>query len=135
MKGHAAMAPHFYTVAEANAVLPEVRRLVKMMLDARHEVVELQPQLWPVVEKAVHNGGGKTVSQATRQIMQIQDMLATLDDLGIQVKDLNTGLIDFPAHKDGRTVLLCWLYDEPSVQFWHEVDTGFAGRQRIVDWE
>jgi hypothetical protein len=129
------MPPRFFTVAEANALLPEVRQLVKSMLAARQEVLDLQPQLWPEVEKAATNGGSKTMSRATRQIIIIQNILHTLDAWGIQVKDLNTGLIDFPARYDDRTVLLCWQYDEPSVQFWHEVDAGFAGRKRITGWE
>jgi hypothetical protein len=129
------MPPRFFTVAEANALLPEVRQLVKSMLAARQEMLDLQPQLWPEVEKAATNGGSKTMSRATRQIIIIQNILHTLDAWGIQVKDLNTGLIDFPARYDDRTVLLCWQYDEPSVQFWHEVDAGLAGRKRITGWE
>ena len=129
------MAERFFTVAEANALLPQVRQIVKRMLDARQEVLNLQPQLWPAVEQAIFNGGSKTLTAATRQIMIIQDVLVTLSTMGIQVKDINTGLIDFPAQRAGQTVLLCWQYDEPSVQFWHEIDAGFAGRQRITDWE
>ncbi len=129
------MPPRFFTVAEANALLPEVRQLVKDMLSARQEVLNLQPQLWPEAEKAATNGGGKTMSAATRQIIIIQNILHTLDAWGIQVKDLNIGLIDFPARYEDRTVLLCWQYDEPSVQFWHEIDAGFAGRKRITGWQ
>ena len=129
------MPVRFYTVAEANTVLPRVRRLVKQMLAARQEVLDLQPDLWQMVEKVAHNGGGKAITEATRQIKVIQQMLLKLNDMGIQVKDLNTGLIDFPARRHGRTVLLCWQYDEPAVQFWHDLDTGFAGRQPIADWE
>lgn len=129
------MPPRFFTVAEANAVLPRVRELVGKMLAARQEVLDLQPQLWPAVEKAVLNGGGKTLTAASRQILIIQDVLLTLNTMGIQVKDMNTGLVDFPARHQGRTVLLCWQYDEPAVQFWHDVDAGFAGRQRITGWD
>lgn len=130
------MPSRFWTPDEANAVLPEVRHLVGRMLQAREAVMELQPELWPAVEKAATNGGGKSLSAATRQIVIIQDVLHALEGFGIQVKDINTGLIDFPAHYQGRTVLLCWQYGEPSVQFWHDVDTGFSGRQRIgEDWD
>ena len=129
------MTSRFFTVAEANAILPEVRLLVERMLAARTEVLHLQPQLWPAVEKAVMNGGSKSISEATRQIIIIQDVLHLLTAFGIQVKDMNTGLIDFPARFQDRTVLLCWQYDEPSVQFWHDIDDGFAGRKRITDWE
>jgi hypothetical protein len=129
------MPPRFFTVAEANALLPAVRQLIAKMLAARQQVLELHPQLWPAVEKAAMNGGSKAMSEATQQIMIIQDVVHTLNAWGIQVKDINTGLIDFPARYQERTVLLCWQYDEPSVQFWHDVDTGFSGRQRITDWE
>ncbi len=127
------MPPRLFTVSEANALLPAVRAQVARMLAARQEVLDLQPQIWPAVERAVFNGGSKSLAEASRQIMIIQDVLAGLDAMGIQVKDMNTGLVDFPARYQGRTVLLCWQFDEPSVQFWHDLDTGFAGRKRIAD--
>lgn len=125
------MHDHVYTIAEANAVLPRVREIVQRMLTARANVVFMQPELWPAAEAAVFNGGGKTVSQASREITIIQDSIVVLQALNILVKDINTGLIDFPAERQGEIVLLCWQYDEPSVQFWHDLHSGFAGRQRI----
>ena len=125
------MRDRIYTVAQANALLPQVRRLVQQMLAARKQVVELQPELWPAVEAAVFDGGSKSLSEASLQIIAIQEVIATLQGMNILVKDINTGLIDFPAERDGQLVLLCWQYDEPSVQFWHDVDSGFSGRQRI----
>lgn len=127
------MSQRLYSVAEANAVLPYVRGLVQQMLVARSDIIQLQPELWPAVERAVFNGGSKSLSEASRHIVQIQSAIYALQALNILVKDINTGLIDFPAERDGQLVLLCWQYDEPSVQFWHDVDTGFAGRQRIDD--
>ena len=129
------MAPRLFTLAEANALLPRARQLVGQMLEARQEILDLQPSLWPAVEKAVGNGGSKALSEAARQIIIIQKALRTLSDLGIQVKDINTGLIDFPARYQGRIVLLCWQWDEPAVQFWHDVDAGFAGRRPTTDWQ
>ena len=129
------MPPRLFTLSEANALLPQARALVGKMLQARQEILDLQPQLWPAVEKAVGNGGSKALSEAARQIIIIQEVLLALSELGIQVKDINTGLIDFPARYQGRIVLLCWQWDEPSVQFWHDVDAGFAGRRPTTDWE
>ncbi len=120
-----------YSLAEANALLPQVRSLVRQILVARARVLELQPELWPAIERAVFNGGGKAVSEATHHILLIQQVLSVLQQLNVLVKDINTGLVDFPALRDGQLVYLCWQYDEPSVQFWHDVDSGFAGRQRI----
>lgn len=128
------MNDRLYTVAEANAILPQVRVLVQRMLSARAQVMQLQPELWPGIQAAVFNGGSKTLSEATRYIVAIQEAIRALQALNILVKDINTGLIDFPAERDGQLVLLCWQYDEPTVQFWHDPDTGFAGRQRIEEW-
>lgn len=125
------MQDRVYTVAEANSMLPQVRALVQRMLTARANVVHMQPELWPAVQAAVFNGGSKTVSEASRQIIAIQESIAALQALNIFVKDINTGLIDFPAQRNGQLVFLCWQYDEPSVQFWHDIDSGFSGRQRI----
>jgi hypothetical protein len=125
------MNDRLYSVAEANAILPQVRSLVQKMLTARAHVLHLQPELWPAVQAAIFNGGSKSVSEAARHIIAIQDAIYTLQALNILVKDINTGLIDFPAERHGQLVFLCWQYDEPSVQFWHDVDSGFAGRQRI----
>ena len=127
------MEQRLYTVAEANAILPEVRRLVGAMLNARAEVVQRTPALWPVIQAKAANGGGKDVSAATRYIVVIQEAMHALRELNILVKDINTGLIDFPAERDGRLVLLCWQHDEPAVEFWHEVEAGFSGRQPIDD--
>lgn len=125
------MDEHLYSVSEANALLPYIRTLVASMLGAREAILSLQPELWSVVQAAVFNGGSKSASEVTRYILTIQDAIRKLQSLNIIVKDVNTGLIDFPAERDGQLIYLCWLYDEPSVQFWHDVDTGFAGRQRI----
>ena len=127
------MNDRLYTVAEANALLPQVRTMVQKMLTARTQILHLQPELWPAVEAAAFNGGSKTVSEASRFIVEIQNAIYALQSLNILVKDLNTGLVDFPAERDGRLVFLCWQYDEPSVQFWHDIDSGFGGRQRIDD--
>lgn len=125
------MDEHLYSVSEANALLPYVRTLVASMLEAREAILSLQPELWSVIQAAVFNGGSKSASNVTRYILTIQDAIRKLQSLNIIVKDVNTGLLDFPAERDGQLIYLCWLYDEPSVQFWHHVDTGFAGRQRI----
>lgn len=129
------MVPRYFTVAEANAELPKVRQLVERILNARREILELQPQIWPVIEKVVFNGGSKAVSDVTHQIMIIQNAVHTITDMGVEIRDLNSGLVDFPAWRGGQIVLLCWQYDEPAVQFWHDRETGFAGRRPIEDWD
>ena len=126
------MARHF-TVEEANAVLPRIRTLVESVLKARQRILDLQPEVWPVLEKAVGNGGSRKAGALVEEFKRIDDGVGAIQTMGAVVKDINTGLIDFPALRVDREVFLCWRYDEPRVTHWHELDTGFAGRQSI-DW-
>ena len=126
------MARHF-TVEEANALLPRIRSLVKSVLAARQRILDAQPEVWPVLEKAVGNGGSKKAGALVEDFKKVDNGVQTIQRLGVVVKDVNTGLIDFPALRGDREVFLCWRYGEPAVAHWHELHTGFAGRQAI-DW-
>lgn len=123
--------PRYYTPEEANAALPQVREIVAAMLKARQRIVNVQPELWPVLEKAVGNGGSRKAGAVLADFEAVQRSLKALEQLSIEVKDINTGLIDFLGKRNGRDVYLCWQYDEPRVAFWHEIEAGFAGRQPL----
>ena len=125
------MPKRYYTVEEANAVLPTVRSLVARMLAARQRIVDARPELWPVLEKAAGNGGSPLATAVLADFDQVQRSVKTLEGMGIELKDVNTGLLDFRARRDGREVYLCWRYDEPTVAFWHDLDAGFPGRQPL----
>jgi hypothetical protein len=126
--------PHYYTVDEANEMLPQLTRLlVQLQAQARqHGMVQTRVDEVAVTVKSNghHNPiEDPMVSHASRALTEaIQEGLAQLAEWGIELKDLSTGLIDFPALRDGRTVYLCWRLGEMKVGFWHELDTGFAGR-------
>ena len=124
------MARHF-TVEEANALLPRIRSIVGMVLAARQRIVDAQPEVWPVLEKAVGNGGSRKAGLLVEDFRTMERGVKAIQDLGVVLKDINTGLIDFPALRGGREVFLCWRYDEPAVAFWHDLRTGFAGRQLL----
>ena len=126
--------PRYYTPDEANAVLPHVREIVAAMLEARQRIVDAQPALWPVLEKAAGNGGSREAGAVLGDFEVVQLSLRALGQMDIEVKDINTGLIDFWGRREGRDVYLCWQFDEPQVAFWHEIEAGFAGRQSIGDW-
>jgi len=126
--------PRYYTPAEANNLLEVVRPMVGELIKIGGRIREHQPEIWLVVEKSAGNGGNPTLSKMLPDFDRLDAILHRLQDMEIEVKDLSTGLIDFPAVKDGRVIYLCWKYDEGSIQFWHEVEAGFAGRQPI-DWE
>lgn len=125
------MRAHYYTAAEANALLPTLRPIVAGMLEARQRIVAAQPELWPMLEKAVGNGGSKKAGAVLADFEIIQKAVKAIEGYGLQLKDLNTGLIDFLSQRDGREVWLCWRFDEPSVAHWHDLDAGFAGRQPL----
>jgi hypothetical protein len=93
--------------------------------------VDAQPELWPVLEKAAGNGGSPKASAVLADFQQVQHAVKAIDQMGIELKDVNTGLVDFLAQREGREVYLCWRYNEPTVAFWHDLEAGFAGRQPL----
>ncbi|MBI3760991.1 MAG: DUF2203 domain-containing protein [Chloroflexi bacterium] len=123
--------PRHFTVAEANALLPDVRRIVARMLEARQNIIVARPEVWPVLEGAIGNGGSKKAGELIFEFEKVQSGARRLTQLGIHLKDINTGLVDFLSIRDGREVYLCWRYDEPSVAHWHDLEAGFAGRQAL----
>ena len=125
------MAVRLFTVEEANAALATVRPLVAAMLAARDRILEARPQLWPVLEKAAGNGGSPLAAAVLVDFETLRRSVKAIEALGVVIKDINTGLLDFRAEREGREVCLCWRYDEPSVAFWHELEAGFAGRQPL----
>lgn len=125
------MRARYFTVEEANALLPTLRPMLAALLAARQRIVEAQPALWPMLEKAVGNGGSKKAGALLADFETIQRHAKDIAALGLELKDLNTGLVDFPSKRDGRDVYLCWRYDEPAVAHWHDLETGFAGRQPL----
>jgi hypothetical protein len=126
--------PRYYTPREANEILIVVRPMVAEMVGIAERIRERQPDLWAMVEKAAGNGGNPALSRLLPEFDRLHTLLHRLQDLGVEVKDVETGLVDFRAVRDGREVYLCWKYGEGSIQFWHEIEAGFQGRQRI-DWE
>jgi hypothetical protein len=123
--------PHLFTPEEANALLDDIRPIVGDMLAAREEVLSLRPSLEGMLEKMLGNGGSRQAGELLEAFERLRNAVLLIQSKGVLVKDIHSGLLDFPSLRDGRTVLLCWQYDEPRVAFWHELDTGFAGRKPI----
>jgi hypothetical protein len=125
------MSARYFTLEQANAALVTLRPIVAAMLAARERIVAAQPELWPVLEKAAHNGGSPKASAVLVDFETVRRSAKAIEGMGIELKDINTGLVDFLSERDGRDVYLCWRYNEPRVAFWHDLEAGFAGRQPL----
>jgi hypothetical protein len=121
----------YFTSEEANRALPQVRSLVAQIMQAREAIIQAQPELWPVLEKSIGNGGSKKAGELLTEFHRVEHGVRCLQEIGCVLKDMSLGLVDFPALRDGREVLLCWKYDEPEVMFWHDLQSGYQGRKRL----
>ena len=124
----------YYTPKEANEALIVVRPILTELMQIGERIRAHQPEYWSVVQKSAGNGGNPALSKLLPDFDRLDILLHKIQDMGIEVKDLTTGLIDFVGLRDGREVYLCWKYGEESIQFWHEIEAGFSGR-RLIDWE
>jgi hypothetical protein len=128
----------YFTVAEANATLPLVKAIVRDIAELARDLQERQERLTrvkPAPRSGVLEAHQEELQQAQADFERDQERLMEyeqeLKDLGVELKDYFTGLIDFPSLMDDREVLLCWRLGEPEVGYWHELDAGFAGRQKL----
>jgi hypothetical protein len=124
-------ARRYFTLEQANAVVRAIRPLLAEILYIRQEILDRQPEFWPVVAKAVGNGGNKAASEVADQFQRLDGLVREINATGAILKDINSGLVDFPAQDGEREIYLCWKYGEEQVLYWHDVDAGFAGRQLI----
>jgi hypothetical protein len=127
-----------FTPEEANAALEHVRPLVERMIEQRREHLDALERQEELEQRIRGNGGGippATLAETAAEVDRIARALAqTVDEInghGAEVKDLDEGLIDFPALRQGETVLLCWKLGEDEIRYWHRVEDGFAGRQEL----
>lgn len=123
--------PQYFTLQEANEALKVIRPLMAEVQTIRQKILANQPEAWPAIEKSAGNGGNRALSDLVQDFEKLDALIHQIQDTGAQIKDINTGLLDFSALKDGREVYLCWQYGEEDIAFWHEVEAGFAGRQPI----
>lgn len=128
------MQPHYFTLVEANTALETIRPLIQRILSIRDEILKKQPEIWPAIEHSAGNGGNATLSRIAVDFGKLDDLVHEVLATGVQVKDINTGLLDFPAWRGDHEVYLCWKYGEDKIAFWHEIDAGFAGRRPIEEF-
>jgi hypothetical protein len=124
-----------FTVAEANALLSELAPILVALRDLKQQLDAASAQLDRFTPAMRGNGYATDAIALERQIAgliaEISASLEQITALGVEVKDLSHGLIDFPSVRDGRVVYLCWRLGEDRIAFWHDLDAGFAGREPI----
>jgi len=122
------MSERHYTVDEANALLPTIEPLLESLRDAQRVMASRHDD---VMTSTGGNGGGAAGKEFLEASQTAGRAAAELARLEILVRDPETGLIDFPAERDGDEIFLCWRFGEDAVAWWHPIDTGFAGRQPL----
>ena len=121
-----------YSLEEASALLPRVAELLATMRRARDQLGDAESRQ-ALEEAGQSNGGGHAGKVVSAGFLELRESMLELREREIVLRDLDRGLVDFPALRDGREVYLCWEEGEPEIGFWHEPDAGFAGRRPLDD--
>ena len=119
-----------YTREEARDLLPQIRQWLKRIAQLHPDVEKFEGRLGGLMAPGA-DLGGPLVNSWVRTLADIEEVLLEFQRREIQVKDIQRGLVDFPAIIGGKEVFLCWEQDEEDIEFWHELDAGYAGRERL----
>jgi hypothetical protein len=130
VSGDRSIHERHFTRAEANAALPTLRPLLQRLRDAKDLLTDEEAHA-ALSDAAPGNGGGEPGTQVSQSFLEVRRLLTTLQEAGIVIRDIDRGLIDFPAVLDGREVYLCYELDEDGVDHWHELEAGYGGRQPL----
>jgi hypothetical protein len=133
------MSDRTFTLDEAHSLLPILESLLRTALHAKKVMEEVDAEVQALHHRIFLNGGmfldivplARRKAERAKSEQRIKDALAEIDSIGVQVKDLDIGLLDFPCEVEGQTILLCWKLGEKSITHWHGVQEGFAGRKPI----
>jgi len=119
-----------YTLEEANAALEWVQAVLGSLRTAREGLSDEEARE-ALAEAGPQNGGGDPGRVVSEAFLQLRDALTQLQDAEVVLRDLDRGLVDFPAIRDDREVYLCWLEGEDEIGYWHDLEAGFAGREPL----
>jgi hypothetical protein len=120
----------YFTRDEANALLPRLKPLLRQLRDAKDELTDEEAHE-VLSEASAGNGGGEEGHQVGVAFLEVRRLLETLEESGIVLRDIDRGLVDFPALMEGQEILLCWELGEDEVSFWHDLSSGYRGRQPL----
>lgn len=130
MSDEARIHQRHFSREEANAALETLRPLLQRLRDAKDLLTDAEAHE-ALSDAAPGNGGGEAGVQVGESFLEVRRLLAALQESGIVIRDLDRGLIDFPALIEEREVYLCWELGEDAVDHWHEIEDGFPGRQPL----
>lgn len=119
-----------YTREEAQALLPQVRKWLERLEHSREQLLKCDKRVSALMEPG-RDAGGDTVNGWVRTMMDFRGAVEEFQRREILIKDIDRGLLDFPAIIGGKEVFLCWEKDEEDIEFWHDLDSGYAGRERL----
>jgi len=119
-----------FTLEEANALLPRLSELLAQLREAKDELTDEEAHE-ALSEAAPANGGGDHGKQVGVAFLEVRRMLETIEQSGIVLRDIDRGLVDFPALIDGREIYLCWELGEDEIAYWHDLDAGYGGREPL----
>lgn len=133
------MSDRTFTLDEAQMLLPVLESLLRTAITGKELIQEVDEEFQELQQRIFLHGGmalnivplAKRKSEREKTLQRVKDAMAEIDATGVQVKDLDIGLLDFPCEVDGKTILLCWKLGEDSITHWHGVTEGFAGRKPI----
>jgi hypothetical protein len=133
------MAERTFTLEEAQTLLPVLESLLRTAIDGKKLIEAVDAELQELAHRVFLSGGllvnvvhmARRKAEREKAILHVKDAVAEIDASGVQVKDLDIGLLDFPCVVEGRTVLLCWKLGEKGISHWHGPSEGFAGRKPI----
>ena len=133
------MADRSFTLEEAQTLLPILESLLHTAIDGKKLIEAVDTELQELAHRVFLSGGmlvnvvqmARRKAEREKTIQKVKDALGEIDASGVQVKDLNMGLLDFPCQVEGHTVLLCWKLGEKGITHWHGTSEGFAGRKPI----
>lgn len=135
------MSERTFTLDEAQTLLPILESLLKQAITGKKLIEEVDAELQETAHRVFLNGGtlvnvihlARRKAERERAIQRVKDAIAEIDATGVQVKDLDIGLLDFPCEVEGEVILLCWKLGEEKITHWHGASEGFAGRKPIDD--
>jgi len=122
-----------FTLSEARSLIPRLRKLLARIAREREALMRLRAELDRARAKAEYGGGSPLGATYLTHLIAFSEAVQEVELIGVHVKDFRTGLVDFPHEREGRIVYLCWRPDEDEIGWWHEVDSGFAGRRPLTD--